>query len=203
MYLNRAECRGILRTFQHGGIPCNMDRSKLCYTSFCRYIVLTKTHYRPKAGVSKDQTRDGAVWQLVGLITRRSQVQILPPLPSKEIAFEVLLRRRFSLGWPVSVESSHARTAGAEKGLPPRPHLAPVRCSRYHQRPSSTPEGGLPAGVRTRKEGRNRQALQVATGIQSPESFRKRGPAGPLSFPGRHVFTPAKAGTQPRDQGRL
>src|SRR4029077_2223536 len=25
--------------------------------------------------------RGGAVWQLVGLITRRSQVQILPPLP--------------------------------------------------------------------------------------------------------------------------
>ena len=27
--------------------------------------------------------RGGAVWQLVGLITRRSQVQILPPLPNK------------------------------------------------------------------------------------------------------------------------
>ena len=26
--------------------------------------------------------RGGAVWQLVGLITRRSQVRILPPLPS-------------------------------------------------------------------------------------------------------------------------
>src|SRR5690606_999595 len=26
--------------------------------------------------------RGGAVWQLVGLITRRSQVQILPPLPA-------------------------------------------------------------------------------------------------------------------------
>jgi hypothetical protein len=25
--------------------------------------------------------RGGAVWQLVGLITRRSQVRILPPLP--------------------------------------------------------------------------------------------------------------------------
>jgi len=84
-----------------------------------------------------------------------------------------------------------------EKGSDPGPHLAPARCSRYHQRPSSTPEGGLPAGVRTRKEGRNRQAMQVATGIQSPESFRKRGPTGPLSFPGRHVSTPAKAGTQP------
>jgi hypothetical protein len=28
------------------------------------------------------QTRGGAVWQLVGLITRRSQVQILPPQPT-------------------------------------------------------------------------------------------------------------------------
>jgi hypothetical protein len=27
--------------------------------------------------------RGGAVWQLVGLITRRSQVQILPPLPAR------------------------------------------------------------------------------------------------------------------------
>ena len=31
---------------------------------------------------SVSPTRGGAVWQLVGLITRRSQVQILPPLPS-------------------------------------------------------------------------------------------------------------------------
>jgi hypothetical protein len=29
--------------------------------------------------------RGGAVWQLVGLITRRSQVQILPPLPINKI----------------------------------------------------------------------------------------------------------------------
>ena len=27
-------------------------------------------------------TRGGAVWQLVGLITRRSQVQVLPPQPA-------------------------------------------------------------------------------------------------------------------------
>ena len=30
--------------------------------------------------------RGGAVWQLVGLITRRSQVQILPPLPGQQNA---------------------------------------------------------------------------------------------------------------------
>ena len=32
--------------------------------------------------------RGGAVWQLVGLITRRSQVQILPPLPNKKGSLE-------------------------------------------------------------------------------------------------------------------
>ena len=151
--------------------------------------------------------RGGAVWQLVGLITRRSQVQILPPLPSKEQVKRSPSKSCFE-GVFLWVAASFLRDRGQipfprERDLTPGPHLAPARCSRYHQRPSSTPEGGLPAGVRTRKEGRNRQALQVATGIQSPESFRKRGPAGPLSFPGRHVFTPAKAGTQPRDQGRL
>jgi hypothetical protein len=31
------------------------------------------------------QARGGAVWQLVGLITRRSQVQILPPQPSLKV----------------------------------------------------------------------------------------------------------------------
>src|ERR1041384_4780006 len=35
--------------------------------------------------------RGGAVWQLVGLITRRSQVQILPPLP---LHSPYLLQRR-------------------------------------------------------------------------------------------------------------
>ena len=34
---------------------------------------------------SVSPTRGGAVWQLVGLITRRSQVQILPPQPKKVI----------------------------------------------------------------------------------------------------------------------
>jgi hypothetical protein len=32
--------------------------------------------------IPPNQTRGGAVWQLVGLITRRSQVQILSPQPS-------------------------------------------------------------------------------------------------------------------------
>src|SRR5690606_26505093 len=38
-------------------------------------------HHRGKAGIIPLLMRGGAVWQLVGLITRRSQVQFLPPLP--------------------------------------------------------------------------------------------------------------------------
>ena len=34
--------------------------------------------------------RGGAVWQLVGLITRRSQVQILPPLPFLKLTLQLL-----------------------------------------------------------------------------------------------------------------
>jgi hypothetical protein len=37
--------------------------------------------------------RGGAVWQLVGLITRRSQVQILPPLPFATGSFPVSVKR--------------------------------------------------------------------------------------------------------------
>jgi hypothetical protein len=36
-------------------------------------------------------TRGGAAWKLVGLITRRSQVQILPPLPNKIKGLDVFL----------------------------------------------------------------------------------------------------------------
>gem|GEM_PF-4749012 len=32
-----------------------------------------------------NRVRGGAVWQLVGLITRRSQVRILPPLPTLKL----------------------------------------------------------------------------------------------------------------------
>src|SRR5690606_25642162 len=45
-------------------------------------LCLQNTGLAETAGISKDQTRDGAVWQLVGLITRRSQVQILLPQPA-------------------------------------------------------------------------------------------------------------------------
>ena len=43
--------------------------------------------------ISHLQTRGGAVWQLVGLITRRSQVQILSPQPvikNKSLVLDML-----------------------------------------------------------------------------------------------------------------
>ena len=44
--------------------------------------------------------RGGAVWQLVGLITRRSQVRILPPLPNIYLRVRQgpFLYRRFVIG---------------------------------------------------------------------------------------------------------
>src|SRR5690606_27140333 len=75
--------------------------------------------------------RGGAVWQLVGLITRRSQVQILPPLPafrdrrkaSMEAFFDGgksgLVEVRFSLG----AEIQWYRTRGP---MGPLLHLGPV-----------------------------------------------------------------------------
>ncbi len=40
-------------------------------------------------------TRGGAVWQLVGLITRRSQVQILPPQPRRRNPFSMFEKGLF------------------------------------------------------------------------------------------------------------
>jgi hypothetical protein len=44
-----------------------------------RYVLHRGHRLRKIPGL---RMRGGAVWQLVGLITRRSQVRILPPLPS-------------------------------------------------------------------------------------------------------------------------
>ena len=47
--------------------------------------MLDKEKYRVYTRfIQKQLTRDGAVWKLVGLITRRSQVQILFPLLKKK-----------------------------------------------------------------------------------------------------------------------
>ena len=43
----------------------------------------------------ESQTRGGAVWQLVGLITRRSQVQILSPQPNSRRLLSQLTQKPF------------------------------------------------------------------------------------------------------------
>ncbi len=55
--------------------------------------------------------RGGAVWQLVGLITRRSQVQILPPLP---ISFQALNFSAFF--WPSGYEPDQVGLACLLRG---------------------------------------------------------------------------------------
>jgi hypothetical protein len=45
------------------------------------------TKFKRPSTVLVSQARGGAVWQLVGLITRRSQVQILSPQPVKVLGF--------------------------------------------------------------------------------------------------------------------
>jgi hypothetical protein len=62
------------------------------------------------------QTRGGAVWQLVGLITRRSQVQILSPQPDTgKTERAPVLQGLFSAGrgWDAVVEH-HALTVRPE-----------------------------------------------------------------------------------------
>ena len=52
----------------------SLPASRNC--SACRLEIEQRNRYTPRPLM-----RGGAVWQLVGLITRRSYVQILPPLP--------------------------------------------------------------------------------------------------------------------------
>ena len=47
---------------------------------------VVRIHLHPLAERHNLITRGGAVWKLVGLITRRSQVQILSPLLNAQIA---------------------------------------------------------------------------------------------------------------------
>ena len=77
-------------------------------------------------------TRGGAVWQLVGLITRRSKVQILPPQPTKGLqanACEPFVR----LVGHVSAHASRFRQCRPDAALP----SAPTIRSPSH-RPSSS-----------------------------------------------------------------
>ena len=45
-------------------------------------IAVLRNSYEVAKALQQYRARGGAVWQLVGLITRRSQVQILPPQPT-------------------------------------------------------------------------------------------------------------------------
>ena len=56
-----------------------------------KFVVGVRTLQRPEL------MRGGAVWQLVGLITRRSQVQILPPLPLRSVCLASALISAFSI----------------------------------------------------------------------------------------------------------
>ena len=140
--------------------------------------------------------RGGAVWQLVGLITRRSQVQILPPLPSKECAFEVLLRRRFSLGWSTFCSVEPCSTVPPASGHAPRWGKGFRGRQALHQRGAaaiisglgSTPEGGLPTGDPVRKEGS--QHAYAARCNRNPVTgvFPEKGPSGPFVVSGASCF---------------
>src|ERR1043165_9079719 len=74
--------------------------SSICAPACCRRVCdfphptnsSLLLHLRPPYN-ARPLMRGGAVWQLVGLITRRSQVQILPPLPT------FLLIRHIAAGW--------------------------------------------------------------------------------------------------------
>jgi hypothetical protein len=102
--------------------------------------------------------RGGAVWQLVGLITRRSQVQILPPLPQRICSADAVdekaisaTRSFFSLGWVPGcgrprrdpAAERHRPDAGGPAGSAGRAAcvtIAPARCNGYHQRLGGFPE---------------------------------------------------------------
>src|SRR5690606_38133310 len=67
--------------------------------------------------------RGDAVWQLVGLITRRSQVQILPPLPLLSAPLLPNAARGVSF-------KAQPRTPAGSRGRIPHRYLAPSWCLR-------------------------------------------------------------------------
>ena len=148
--------------------------------------------------------RGGAVWQLVGLITRRSQVQILPPLPSKEIAFEVLLRRRFSLLFASFPSDWGQIPFPAEKGSDPRPRT-------LHQRGAVAIISGLAVPLKAASQRESGPGRRAATGrhcrLQPESSHRSLSGKGAqralCRF--RGVMFPRRPRPAPnhRDQGRL
>src|SRR6478672_2804362 len=83
---------------------------------------------------AKHQTRGGAVWQLVGLITRRSQVQILSPQPDSKAADSVQVQRPFHLCLPAPAAPEAPQSPSPS---PQRPRSSPVEdmsaeCGEIH-----------------------------------------------------------------------
>src|SRR2546429_9435225 len=95
-------------------------------------------------------SRGGAVWQLVGLITRRSQVQILPPQPdplTRRRRQQEAARRRLQIRRTVHRRLQQAeslRTQRAkllERGAFPRAARTPIH------RPGRAPALAWPQGA--------------------------------------------------------
>src|SRR5579864_5340264 len=78
--------------------------------------------------------RGGAVWQLVGLITRRSQVQILPPLPTKSITYRV----RWCLSFLHGASCKQGVSGSSRKLSPTLESYSPGTASRSIKKLSST-----------------------------------------------------------------
>ena len=120
--------------------------------------------------------RGGAVWQLVGLITRRSQVQILPPLPTRHQTRAI----------------PETESLFSFQGLQRRAQLAPTRCKVYHQRAGGISDGWLcmerdhPATGFDQKLGFAGDRVSAPCGRNPMTGFhRTKGPAGPFAFPER------------------
>ena len=136
--------------------------------------------------------RGGAVWQLVGLITRRSQVQILPPLPTRHQTRAI----------------PETESLFSFQGLQRRAQLAPTRCKVYHQRAGGISDGWLcmerdhPATGFDQKLGFAGDRVSAPCGRNPMTGFhRTKGPVGPFAFPERARRGPDLFHIQ--QQGRL
>ena len=136
--------------------------------------------------------RGGAVWQLVGLITRRSQVQILPPLPTRHQTRAI----------------PETGSLFSFQGPQRRAQLAPTRCKVYHQRAGGISDGWLcmerdhPATGFDQKLGFAGDRVSAPCGRNPMTGFhRTKGPVGPFAFPERARRGPDLFHIQ--QQGRL
>ena len=147
--------------------------------------------------------RGGAVWQLVGLITRRSQVQILPPLPTRHQTRKRFRKRGrfFRRGLP-DCRTRSLHHAGARSIIPGLAVYLMV---------GSATSAAIPPPASTRSwASQGTASARPAAGIQSPDftghgaqralfHFRKRvRTLAPSSPPAEHGSAPwiTKAGCE-------